>query len=87
MTKKLVEEARGRPQKDQTVIDKAKNLFERIEKANKNIAQYEGYIESCRNNVKSYEEELELLRQGKYTLKKPNYTNGFIVVFEKPKGE
>ena len=83
MTKELVEEAIGRPPEEQEVIAEAKRLLERITDSQKALITYESMKEDKQKDIKTYKHKLELLRQGKYKLKKSEWgTTGFDVEYK-----
>jgi len=86
MSKKLVEEAIGRPKEEQTVINMAKNLFGEIEKQKNSIIYHEKEIEKDKECVVELEKELNMLRNEEYSLERADfYKTGFRVVFNKKK--
>ena len=70
MTKELVEEAIGRPPEETAILKEAKEALGCIESAKRNMAYYENKKKEEEKKLELAEKELELLRQGKYVVKK-----------------
>lgn len=87
MTKELVEEAIGRPPKEQEVIAEAKYIMKEIESAKRDIERQEGSKKKSQELLKEYNHKLELLKQKKYTLTETEGWSrgktGFKVEYEK----
>lgn len=83
MTKELVEEAIGRPPKEREVINEVKKVLREIKSTRKTIVEYENMIKHRQKGLEVYKHNLELLRQGKYALKKSAWHDtGFEVEYE-----
>ncbi len=90
MTKELVEEATGRPPKEQEVIKEAKKVIERIASSKRTIEEYRNRKENEEITLRSYERQLELLKQGKYKFQECEryYSKtGFTIEYPEPKEE